>query len=329
MKEEAVYQYQNDKGYLVFETVRFEGNKFRQRRYGAYGKVIWDLKGVTLLPYRYNEWRFDSHEDWLFIPEGERDTDRLWNEGLPATTNPPGAGKWRKEYNCEFQGRRVCLLSDNDSTGHAHVKDIATNLLGIASEIVILYLPDLEPKGDISDWLETNSVDELLKLVNGLDPITLEDVDKWKEEASSVKAKTTPPKKTSNKKDSSKSVAPAVEDDTSELMAMKLDLKELFLKVVKFISARISISKEDEWILAAFTMNTHVFEIYHTTPYILLESAAPACGKTTAIQVLHSICNCPKVVTSPTQAVLFRMIEKYKPTLLSMKGNGLAVMARV
>jgi len=70
-------------------------------------------------------------------------------------------------------------------------------------------------------------------------------------------------------------------------------------------------------------MNTHVFEIFPTTPYILLESAVPACGKTTAIQVLQSICNCPKVVTSPTQAVLFRMIEKYKPTLFIDEGERL------
>ena len=227
-------------------------------------------------------------------------------------------------------------MPDNDTLGEAHVEDVATNLLGIASEVKILALPDLKPKGDVSDWFKINSRDELLKLADCTSPITTEDVEQWKADKAKVNVKPILPKKLPNKRDSQKSVESAVEEDTSELMAMKLDLKELFLKVVKFISARISVSEGDEWILAAFVMNSHVFDIFPTTPYILLESAAPACVKTTAINVLQSICHCSKAVTSPTPAVLFRMIEKYKPTLfiderekLSGRGESVDAMKEV
>ena len=51
IKEEAVYEYRNHDGSVAFETVRFEGKTFRQRRYGADGNYIHNLDGVALVPY--------------------------------------------------------------------------------------------------------------------------------------------------------------------------------------------------------------------------------------------------------------------------------------
>ncbi len=40
----------------------------------------------------------------VYVAEGEKDVDRLHREGVTATCNPGGAGKWRPEYARHFAG---------------------------------------------------------------------------------------------------------------------------------------------------------------------------------------------------------------------------------
>ncbi len=56
----------------------------------------------------------------VFIVEGEKDADTLASLGLVATTNPGGAGKWRREYNGYLASRKVIILPDNDEAGENH-----------------------------------------------------------------------------------------------------------------------------------------------------------------------------------------------------------------
>jgi hypothetical protein len=51
---------------------------------------------------------------------------------------------------------------DNDEPGRAHAHSIATNLAGVASEVKVLDLPGLPPKGDVSDWLDAGGTVEKL-----------------------------------------------------------------------------------------------------------------------------------------------------------------------
>lgn len=149
----ATYDYVNGAGKMGFQVCRMEPKSFRQRRPDPQdpGKWIWNLEGITRLPYRLPE---ILKSDTVFIVEGEKDVDRLRSMGLTATTNPQGAGKWRKEYNQHFQGKAVIILPDNDEPGKAHALDVARNLHGIAASIKVVELPDLQPKGDVSDWLK-------------------------------------------------------------------------------------------------------------------------------------------------------------------------------
>jgi hypothetical protein len=89
----------------------------------------------------------------VFITEGEKDVDRLMSLNLCATTNPMGAGKWKRDYSDWLRGRKVAILPDNDEPGRAHAQQVAKCLAGIAASVTILELPDLPEKGDVSDWL--------------------------------------------------------------------------------------------------------------------------------------------------------------------------------
>ena len=97
--------------------------------------------------------------------EGEKDADRLASLGFVATTNAGGAGKWRDEYSEYLRGRHVVIIPDNDEPGREHAAKVARSLQGIAASVRILELPNLPPKGDVSDWLDAGGVvDELLVL---------------------------------------------------------------------------------------------------------------------------------------------------------------------
>lgn len=113
-----------------------------------------------------------------FITEGEKDADRLWGLGIPATTCPMGAGKWREEYIEQLTGadaEKVVLLPDNDDEGRKHAEDVARSCNKAGIQVKVVQLPDLPHKGDVSDWLDAgNSKDDLAEIVKAAPLTTLE-----------------------------------------------------------------------------------------------------------------------------------------------------------
>ncbi len=159
----ATYDYRDADGKLLFQNVRFEPKSFKQRRPDGVDGWIWNLKGTKRVLYCLPEVLSANPAETIFIVEGERDADSLAKLGLLATTNAMGAGKWRSEYSEFLRGRSVVLLPDNDDPGRDHMLKVARSLVGIASAMKILELPDLAPKGDVSDWLAAGGTPEALK----------------------------------------------------------------------------------------------------------------------------------------------------------------------
>ncbi len=167
---EAVYDYVDERGILLFQVVRFPGKSFRQRRPNGKGGWIGNLDGVRRVLYRLPE-LLARQGDPVHIVEGERDAERLASQGLVATTNPGGAGKWRREYSEFLVGRDVVIHQDNDDAGRKHSRDVAAELVGNAKSIKMLDLPGLPAKGDVSNWLDAgHSVSDLLELVDQTPP---------------------------------------------------------------------------------------------------------------------------------------------------------------
>lgn len=152
-----VYDYQDEAGCLLFQTVRYVNPKdFKQRRPDGKGGWLWTLAGVARVLYHLPELLAAARADvaqTVFVPEGEKDVDNLRRLGLVATCNPMGAGKWRREYNEALRGRVVCVLPDNDEPGAAHAREVARTLTGVATSVKLLELPGLPAGGDVSDWL--------------------------------------------------------------------------------------------------------------------------------------------------------------------------------
>lgn len=165
-KIETTYNYKDEKGRTLFEVVRFEPKDFRQRKPDGKGGWIWSVKDVRQVPYHLRQLLGAPMDQPVFIVEGEKDVLRLESLGLVATCNAGGAGKWPDALNEHFDGRRVIILADNDEPGRKHADKVAA-ALELAAQVRVLCLPDLPPKGDVSDWLDAGgTVEQLLKLVD-------------------------------------------------------------------------------------------------------------------------------------------------------------------
>ena len=201
----ATYGYKDATESLLFEVCRFrnpDGSKtFSQRRPMPDGGSVWGLRAgeyqcfnnagdwypigrkgknpmavvkkfpaTQLVPYRLPELLSADPGVLVYVPEGEKDSDRLQALGVMATCNCQGAGKWRKEYNQYFRGKAVVILPDNDDPGRDHAQKVARSVHGIATSVKIVELPDLPAKGDVSDWLDAGGTLEYLQVLVELAP---------------------------------------------------------------------------------------------------------------------------------------------------------------
>jgi hypothetical protein len=161
------YDYRSAEENVVFQVVRFDPKDFAQRRPNGTGGYTWGLDGVGRVSYRFPELLAANRDETVYVPEGEKDVDRLAKLGLVATTNAGGAGNWREEYTAALKGRHVAILQDNDEAGREHAEKVARSLYGEAASLKVVLLPDLPEGGDVSDWINAgNSVDDLLRIVD-------------------------------------------------------------------------------------------------------------------------------------------------------------------
>lgn len=167
----ATYDYQNEQGQLLYQVVRYEPKSFRQRRPDGTGGWIWKLDGVPRVLYRSLELSKRATREAIILVEGEKDADAAWARGLPATTSAGGAGKWLESYTEQLRRwgvKRVAIIPDNDVPGRAHATDVATQLAGAGLEPRVVVLPDLVPKGDLSDFFALGrTAGDLLELIRG------------------------------------------------------------------------------------------------------------------------------------------------------------------
>ena len=170
---DKTYDYRSAEGAQLFQAVRFlvpsgADKQIRQRRPDpeASDGWTWDLKGVQTVLYHLPELRSAEPEQVVWIVEGEKDADRLAEQGLLATTNPMGANKWQKRYSHELRGRQVAVIPDNDEPGHRHAQTVATQLSGARATVRVIDLGVGKKGYDVSDWLnDAHTVQELQELL--------------------------------------------------------------------------------------------------------------------------------------------------------------------
>lgn len=176
----ATYDYHDEAGRLLYQSVRFDPKDFRQRAPLPNGGWQWTVKGVRRVLYKLPDLlsyiaaeQSAGRTPRVYVAEGEKDVDRLWSLGLAATTNVGGASKtkdgkskWSDEYSRFFQGCEAVVLRDNDEVGCEHSIAVGRSVHDFASVIKVIDLPGLPAKGDVSDWLDAGgTVEQLSEIV--------------------------------------------------------------------------------------------------------------------------------------------------------------------
>ena len=164
----ARYVYVDEQQSPLFRVCRTRSKQFFQERFEAStGTFFPGMNGARRVVYQLPE---VLAGETVFIVEGEKDVDKLTSIGLTATTNPGGAGKWKAEYSGTLKGKQVVILPDNDDPGQKHALAVARAVLSVAQSVKVVSLPDLPPKGDVSDYLDTHTKEDLLALVQSAKP---------------------------------------------------------------------------------------------------------------------------------------------------------------
>jgi hypothetical protein len=161
------FDYHDEAAALVYQVEREDlpdGNKkIRQRRPDEKGGWVWNVAGVTPVPYRLPELlEALAHGRTIVIAEGEAKVDLLWSWNIPATCNSGGAGKWKEHHSAYLRGADVVILPDSDGPGHEHAETVAASLRKVGAGVRVLDLPGLPPKGDVIDWAAAGGTVEQL-----------------------------------------------------------------------------------------------------------------------------------------------------------------------
>jgi hypothetical protein len=163
----ARYDYRDELGTVLFETVRLHPKDFRQRHPDGHGGWIWNLKDVRRVLYRLPELiaALKSGRKVVFIVEGEKDVERLRALNEVATCNPMGAGKWRDEFAEFLRGFDwAIVIADKDDAGRTHVQQVAALVSQVVPHVRVIEMPGDGIK-DVSDFLAADgTVDEIVAI---------------------------------------------------------------------------------------------------------------------------------------------------------------------
>jgi DNA polymerase len=174
----AQYEYPDQHGNPYHLIKRMTPKSFPQYHWED-GRWLKGAPDGPRVPYRLPQLLAAPNNKNVCICEGEKDADRLAALGLVATCNPGGAGKWNDDLNRWFALKeKVFVFEDNDDPGRDHIIKVASSLKNALPklDVKIVRLPNLPPKGDVSDWLDAGRTKEdLISQLQAAEPFEEDD----------------------------------------------------------------------------------------------------------------------------------------------------------
>ena len=158
------YVYRDRQGNPLYRKLRGEGKRFWQE---VWEDGEWVLGGWKGQPVLYRQDEIVSHPgETVWIVEGEKDADNLWNLGLVATTLGGASSPWDRADLSPLRGLLAVILPDNDGPGQGYGLGAYRVLQELASSVRVVNLPGLPPGGDVSDWLASgHTIHELWTII--------------------------------------------------------------------------------------------------------------------------------------------------------------------
>jgi putative DNA primase/helicase len=94
-----------------------------------------------------------------------------------------------------------------------------------------------------------------------------------------------------------------------------VDLSELLDELSAFVRRHVVISLEESDAAALWVVRAHLDEICEVSPILAILGPSMRCGKTTLLKIITALVPRAISVSNITPAGIFRIVNKYKPTL--------------
>jgi putative DNA primase/helicase len=316
----------------------------------TYAQAHWDsgqwMKGKPAgakVPYRLPALLAAPLTTQVYITEGEKDADALANLGFVATCNSEGAdngkgSKWTHNLNEYFKDRHVCILPDNDHVGRTHAQHVARNLDLIAASVRVVKLPNLPPKGDVSDWLESDPTGARLvrecsraalwepttaaarssdnELIAEL--ATLARLDYAKRRADAAEQIGIGVVELDKIVAEARGEAPPV---TPERWAVEpwpeaVDTADLLQAVVETYGKHVFLPEHGAVAMALWCLHCWAIDAAYVSPFLMFTSPEMRCGKSRALSLLFRTGPRTSFAANISSASVFRYIDACHPVLL-------------
>lgn len=131
-RQVATYDYLDEGGKLLHQTVRYVPKAFKQRRPDGRGGWIWSLKGHRVVLYRLPDvLRAVGTGAPIYVVDGEKDADAIARAGGTATCCPMGMGSFRRADTRALDGAGlVIVVADRDGgEGLKQARRVALDLV--------------------------------------------------------------------------------------------------------------------------------------------------------------------------------------------------------
>jgi putative DNA primase/helicase len=318
-----------------------------------------DIGDVAQLPYRLPDLhKAIMHGATVFIPEGEAEADHLWAWNIPATHIAKGA----KEYAELFRDADVVLMPDNDNDGYAHIGMVGAALYGVARRIRVLRLADLPDEGDVIDWIAAGGTAERLlelaeeapdwipspadvnpdskraaahageqKLIDELAKLSALEYDKKRKQT----ARDLGVRNSSLDKEVARRRAELADEAEPtplyphwvvEPWPEAVDGDALIRDIMRRVLRHVILTQDQALTVALWIIMAWAHEgaaIY--SPILMATSAEANSGKTTLLNVIGFLAPRSLCTVGATEAVLFRSIERWGPTIIVDEADTLLV----
>lgn len=177
------YVYENESGKPILKVCKTTNHNFHQYHYNNGKWIKGGIGKEKLVLYKLPQLILRNTEA-IFVVEGEKDANRLFDSGFLATCNPMGAGKWYEHFNKYFDYRDVFIIPDCDFPGYSHLEIVGNQLIkhNKINSLKVINLPFeiIKSHGkDISDFLDTYSIDEFKALIKRASNFVPKDYHFW------------------------------------------------------------------------------------------------------------------------------------------------------
>jgi hypothetical protein len=140
----AVYRYRDEAGQHLYDVLVTDGGRVRQRAPddGCKGGWRWNLGATRRVLYRLPEiLEAVAAGEVIWVTGREEDAETLAAQGLHATCNQGGPGRWRPEFAEVLRDAIVMIVADADKEGRKHARQVMASLRGVAGAAEIYESP--------------------------------------------------------------------------------------------------------------------------------------------------------------------------------------------